>query len=104
GERGAVSHTEPPDMPRLAVGDVELPLIQGERQAVGPDEAVGGEVYLTRARVDPVHVMTADLALGLVPLVIAVDAIARIGEPDRAVRTFHDVVRAIQPQAVEAGR
>ena len=51
--------------------------------------------------VDPVDVHV-DLGLGLVALVIAEQAERRIGEPDRAVRFHDDVVRRVEPLAVEA--
>ena len=50
--------------------------------------------------VDPVDVHV-DLGLGLVALVIAEQAEHRIGEPDRAVGFHHDIVRRVQPLAVE---
>ena len=50
--------------------------------------------------VDPVDI-GVDLGLGLVALVIAEQAEDRIGEPDRAVGFHHDVVRRVQPLAVE---
>ena len=53
-------------------------------------------------RVDAVHVAAADLALGAMALVVAVDAVRRIGEPHRTVRVDDDVVRAVQPPAVVA--
>ena len=54
------------------------------------------------ARIDAIDVAGADLALGLVALVIAVDAVGRIGEPDRAVGSDDDVVRAVEALALEA--
>ena len=50
--------------------------------------------------IDPVDVAGADLALGLVALIVGVDAVGRIGEPDRAVGFHHHVVGRVQPLAL----
>ena len=103
GERAVVVDVESPDVPAAAVADVELLLVTAEGEAVGPFEVVGDDVHLTR-RVDAVHVACADLALRQMPLVVAVDAIAGIGEPDRPVGTLDDVVGAVEPPAVVVRR
>src|SRR5262249_60586771 len=61
---------------------------------------VGGKADFAGMRHDPVDVAGADLAGRLVSLVVAVDAIAGIGEPDRAVGLLHDVVGAVEALAV----
>jgi len=45
--------------------------------------------------VDPVDVAAADLAVGTVALIVTVDAVGRVGEPQRPVGVLHDVVRAV---------
>ena len=57
-------------------------------------------VRLSGLAVDPVDVH-GDLGLRHVAFVIAEQAENRIGEPDRAVGFHHDVVRRVQPLAVE---
>ena len=52
------------------------------------------------AGIDAVDVTGADLALGLVALVVALDAVGRVGEPDRAVRLHDRVVRRIEALAL----
>ena len=84
------------------VGDVEQPLVRRESEAVRAHEIVGGDADRSRAGVDAIDVAGADLALGLVALVIRVDAVGRIGEPDRAVGSDDDVVRAVEALALEA--
>src|ERR1039458_7600036 len=88
GQAGAVlGHGEQPDMPFLAVDDVQAPLVGRERQPVGPVEVAGHDAESAGARIDPVHVAGADLALRLVSFVVAVDAVGGVREPDRAVPT-----------------
>ena len=53
-------------------------------------------------RIDAVDVAGADLARRGVALVVRVDAVARVGEPDAAVALDHDVVRRIEALAVVA--
>ena len=69
---------------------------------LGRIEVVGDDVADPGRRVDAVHVAAADLALGAMALVVAVDAVRRIGEPHRPVGADDDVVRAVQPPAVVA--
>src|SRR6266542_3707797 len=54
--------------------------------------------------VKAVHVTGADLTVGPVALVVAVDAIAWVGEPQRAVCALDDVVGTVQPLAVPGVR
>ena len=64
-------------------------------------EAVGDHRRPPGGRVEPVDV-GRQLELGLVALVVAEDAVARVGEPDRAVGGHHHVVRRVQLLALEA--
>ena len=50
--------------------------------------------------VDPIDVAAVDLLLGAIALVVGVDAVGGVGEPDRVVRLHHDVVGRIQALAV----
>src|SRR5206468_4145629 len=56
------------------------------------------------ARIEAIDIATADLALRLAALVGRADAIARIGEPDRAVGFHHDVIRRVEALALVAVR
>ena len=80
--------------------DVEDLFVRREAQPVRPEHAFGDDAGLAGRAVDPVDVHV-DLGLGLVAFVIAEQAEDRIGEPDRAVGFHHDVVRRVQPLAVE---
>ena len=53
-------------------------------------------------RIDPVDMAGADLAFGLVALIVGLDAVGGIGEPDRAVGLHHHVVRRIEALALPA--
>ena len=75
-------------------------LVRREREPVGSHHV--GHLGRDRAvGVDPVDVARPDLALGRVPLGVAVDPVGRVGEPDRTVGCDDDVVRAVEPHAVE---
>ena len=75
-------------------------LVERKGEPVGSIEVVGDDVARSRRRIDAVHVAAADLALGTMALVVAVDAVRRVGEPHRPVGVDDDVVRAVQPPAV----
>ena len=100
----AVVDVEQADVLGARVTDVQLGLVEREGQAVGSIEVVGDDVARSGRRVDAVHVAAADLALGAVALVVAVDAIRRIGEPHRTVGVDDDVVRAVQAAGRRSGR
>ena len=88
---------EHPDVVSSCVGDVQPGFVDGERQPVGAVE-IGGDGRDGSARqVASVHVARADLAAGAVALVIGIDAVRRIGEPDRSVRANDHVVRTVEP-------
>ena len=59
------------------VGDVQQRLVEREREPVRPVEVVGDDRAAAGRRVDPVDVASADLALGLVALVVTVDPVRR---------------------------
>src|SRR3954451_2567720 len=86
------------------VGDVEQPLVRREGEAVRAHEIVGDDADRPRPGIDAIDMAGADLALGLVALIIRVDAVGRIGEPDPAVGSYDDVVRAVEALALEAVR
>ena len=93
---------EAPDVPPPCVDDVELGLVGGECEPVRAAEVVGDDHRVARQRIEAVDVARADLADGPVPLVVTIDPVARVGEPDRAVGMLDDVVRAVEPLAVVA--
>ena len=75
-----------------AVSDVEDGLIGREGQAVGFDEILSHDIDRASLGIGAEDVLPAVLALGLVALVVAVDAVRRVREPDAAVRLHDHVV------------
>jgi len=97
-------HVEHADMRRVvrpigeaSVDDVELLLVRREGNAIGLDEVVDNNLDVTGFRVDAVDVVLFLLGLGLDALIVAADAVDRIGEPDRAIRSYNRIVRRVQP-------
>ena len=84
------------------VGDIEQALVRREGEAVRPHHVGDDGRDLARARIDAIDVAAADLRRLPVALVIGVDAIGGIGEPDRAVRLHDDVVGGVEPLALIA--
>ncbi len=89
-------------MRAAGVGDIENLLVGREREAVRLDPVADDQGHRPAVRIDAIDVRRADLGFGLVALVVAVDAVGRIGEPDRAIRLDHQVVRRVQLLALEA--
>ena len=81
--------------------DVELLLVGREGEPVGRIDAVGHHGHRAAFAVDAIDIHR-QFRLGDAALVVAEDAETRIGEPDRAVRFHHDIVRRIEPLALEA--
>src|SRR5438445_5696232 len=81
--------------------DVEPGLVGREGEAVGPVDVARRHGELARPRIPAVDA-GRQLRLGDVSFVVAEDAERRIGEPDRAVRLAHDVVRRVKRLAVVA--
>src|SRR5215470_7875227 len=100
GQHAVAGHVEEPDVLLASVDDVELAFVGREGEPVGAQESIGGDVDFAGLRRDAVDVAGTDLAGCPVPLVVAIDAVAGIGEPDRAVGPLHDVVRAVEALAV----
>src|SRR5688572_21996620 len=88
--------------PLARVGDVQALLVDREREAVGLREAVGNGGDAAGARVDAIDATLAELARRLEPFVVRIDAVGRIGEPDRVVGLHDDVVRAVEALTLEA--
>ena len=80
---------------------VELRFIRRERQPVGTLHIVGHHGDRAGLAIDAIDV-GRQFRLVLLALVIAEQAERRIGEPDRAVRLHHDVVRRVQLLALIA--
>ena len=76
GERPSSVDVEPADVAPPGVDDVERRSSAREREPVGTVEVVGHDGDSAPCRVDAVDVAAADLALGPVALVVAVDAVA----------------------------
>src|SRR5690606_21038594 len=101
-----VAHPRAVDVPdfRLAgsrVGDVEQRVIRREAQPVRLHDLVGDDLDPSGVAVDAVY-GGIELRLGPEAFVVAANAVDRIREPDAAVRMDDDVVRRVEPSAVEA--
>ena len=88
---------------RARVGDVEQRLVGGEGEAVRMHH-VGDHGGQLPGLLDVAeHEAAAVLLLAGMPLALArVDAVWRVGEPDRAVRGHDDVVRGVEAVPLEA--
>ena len=86
-----------------AFGHEEKALVRREAEPVRPLHIVRDDTQAAVPRVEPIE---AGRQLGrlLAALVIRVDAVMGIAEPDRAVRTADDVVRPVQPLALVMSR
>jgi hypothetical protein len=84
------------------VGHIEQRLIRREGETVRLDAVGDHGGHIAGRGIDAVDVGGTDLADGLVAFVIAVYAVGRIGEPDRAVGFHHDIIGRVQLLAVPA--
>src|SRR4029077_10454579 len=84
------------DVRPTGIRNVEPTLVGREGEAVGLHEVVGRHANGTVRWVDPIEPRLPDLRRGTPSLVVAVDAVSRVAEPDRAVRRDDDVVRAVE--------
>src|SRR5690349_11335960 len=87
---------KPADMRCTRIGHVKRRLIGREGQSIWLYAVRHDERYSAGATVDPVDVGGADLGFALPPLIVAVDSVGRVGEPDRAIRFDHHIVGRIQ--------
>jgi hypothetical protein len=76
-------------------------LVGGKSKAIGFDEVVANNPDLARLGVDPINKGRADLAYGFVALIIGIDAVGGVSEPDGVVGFDHHIVRAVQALALE---
>ena len=76
-------------------------LVGREGEAVRVDEVVAHDRQLAGHPIEPEDEAAAQLRVGLVALVVVEDPVRRIGEPDRAVGRHDDVVRGVEPLALE---
>ena len=90
----AVRDLEGPDVvrpvrvrPETGIGDVEQLLVGRKGEAVRAPEVVDDDAQRAVTRIEAIDVAASDLALRLAALVGRADAIGRIGEPHRAVRS-----------------
>ena len=113
GQAGAVGcDPVPPDMRRpvrvvgaSGIGNIKECLIGRETDPVRLRIVVGDTCHGTIGGVDPVDMAGTDLARRAPPLVIHQDAVVGIGEPDRPVGAFHDIVRRVElPALVIVGK
>ena len=90
-----------PAMRDAAIDDIEQRLVGRKGEAVRADEVVGDNGGLPARGIEPIH-MPRQFRIRRVAFVGTIDAVARIGEPDRAVGGHDDVVRRIQAPALVA--
>src|SRR4051794_31656401 len=102
-ERAVVADVERADVRPLGVVDVEDALVGGEAEAVGLAEVVIEQLGLAAAGGKPVQALEGEVLLAL-------DAeprhapVRRVGEVDRAVALYDDVVGAVELLALEVRR
>src|SRR5262249_6230838 len=77
------------------VDDIELLLVRRQGDAIGLHEVVNDNLDVPGFRIDPVDVVFFLLGLGFDTLIVAADAVDRIGEPDRAIGSDNRVVRRV---------
>jgi hypothetical protein len=68
-----------------------------ERESVGTYVIGDHRRHGTVDRIKSVHVARADRRFRTISLVVRIDAVGRVREPDRIVGTDHDIVRRIEP-------
>ena len=88
------------DVGGAGIGDVEQLLVGREGEAVRPHHVVDDPVDRAALRVDAIDVAAVDLLRLPVALVVGVDAVGGIGEPDRVVGLHHRVVRRVEALAL----
>ena len=108
GEGGVDRDGEAADVARphpavrgAGIRDVEQTLVGREGDAVRLTKSSATRVT-PRCGVDAEDIAAVELHLGEVPLVVGLDAVGGIGEPDGVVRFDDDVVRAVEPLALVA--
>ena len=72
-------------MGRTRIGNIEFAFIGREGQPIGFDKIIADDGDGTRLRVNPIDMRGADFAFCAFPLVIRIDAISGVGEPDGAI-------------------
>ena len=82
------------------VDHIQLLFVRRERDTVGLDKVIDDNLDVSALRIHAIDVVLFLLGSRLDALVIPADAIGRIGEPDRTVRSNNRVVRRVQPLAV----
>src|SRR5262249_47524573 len=95
-----VEHTDPRriflPLGDARVDDVEFLLVGRERNAVGLHEVVDDDLEIAGFWIDPEDVLLFLLERFLKALIVTLDPVARIREPDRAVGSDGGVVRLAQ--------
>ena len=82
------------------INDVQPLLIRGETDAVRLRKVIDNRLDLAGLAIDAEDIVLVLLWGLLQALVVAADAVGRIGEPDRAIGGHHNIVRRIEPLAV----
>jgi len=83
------------------IGDIEFCLIQRKGKAIRAGKVVGHPITMSGFWTDPIDVLTIKFRLRLKPLIVGLDAIGRIGEPDRIVGFDDHIVRTVETLALE---
>src|SRR5712691_333147 len=91
------------DFARAGVREIDPFVIGREANAVGPGHIVCNFFHLPGLAVHAVHGLL-DFFVALETLVVAADAVGRVGEPDAAVGMHHDIVGRVEPLALELVR
>src|ERR1700722_1716831 len=89
------------DMAHSGVGDIKLLLVRREGETVRLDEISRHGCDLAIGGIETIDIARADLGSRGVALIFRIDAIGRIGKPDRSVRLHHEIVRRIELFALE---
>ena len=90
------------DMAGTGIGNIEFCFIGREGQTVRFDKIGCHRCQSAALRIKPVNIRGADLALRAFALVIGINAIGRVGEPNRAVGFHHDIIGRVEAFALIA--
>ena len=84
------------------IGHVEQRFVRREGKPVGLDGQVGDRLDPATSGIEAKYVAVPDLGLAAMTFLGNDEAVRRVGEPDRAVRLHHDVVRRVEALALPA--
>lgn len=84
-----------PGRRRASIGDIQQAVVRREAQAVGFFQFINNNGRFPRFRVKPVNGF-AQFKFRLMALIIAHNAVARVGEPDAAILMDNDIIGGVQ--------